>query len=115
MNQKRLYHITTEQDWHQAGERGWYEIPSLAGEGFIHCSYINQVTDTANRYYPGVKGLVLLEIDPGKLDSRWVAEPSTGNDLYPHVYGTINLEAVLRVMPFPPDPDGLFALPRELE
>jgi uncharacterized protein (DUF952 family) len=115
MTKTMLYHITLKSEWQLAGERGWYEAPSLASEGFIHCSYKEQVADTANRYYTGAQGLVLLEIDPAKLDSRWVAEVSTGDALYPHVYGRINLDAVQRVAPFEPQPDGRFGFPGELE
>jgi uncharacterized protein (DUF952 family) len=115
MTKTMIYHITLKSDWQLAGERGWYEASSLANEGFIHCSYQAQVADTANRYYAGVQGMVLLEIDPARLDSRWVEEKSTGDALYPHVYGRINLDAVDRVAPFEPQPDGRFIFPVELE
>jgi uncharacterized protein (DUF952 family) len=110
-----IYHMTLKSEWLLAGERGWYEAPSLVSEGFIHCSYKTQVADTANRYYTGTQGMVLLEVDPARLDSRWVEEKSTGDALYPHVYGRINLNAVQRVVPFEPQPDGRFVFPVELE
>ena len=115
MNNLLIYHMTSESEWLLAGERGWYEAPSLVKDGFIHCSYKDQVAGTANRYYFGVKGMVLLEIDPGKLDCRWVEEKSTGDALYPHVYGRINLTAVQRVAPFEPRLDAKFIFPVELE
>jgi uncharacterized protein (DUF952 family) len=115
MIDNKLYHITLNNEWFLAGKRGWYEAPSLGTEGFIHCSFKNQVADTANRYYAGTRGLVLLVIDPARLDSRWVEEKSTGDALYPHVYGRINLSAVQRVVPFEPGPDGKFQFPVELE
>ncbi len=108
-----LYHITLNSDWEKARERGWYDAHSLESEGFIHCSYKSQVVDTANRYYAGTRGLVLLEIDPARLESRWVEEKSTGDALYPHVYGRINLPAVQRVIPFEPGSDGTFQFPAE--
>jgi uncharacterized protein (DUF952 family) len=115
MNTQIIYHMTQESEWQLAVERGWYEAPSLASEGFIHCSYKDQVTDTASRYYTGVRGMVLLEIDPGKLESRLVEERSTGDALYPHLYGRLNLGAVLRVADFEPRPDGSFIFPAELD
>jgi uncharacterized protein (DUF952 family) len=109
-----LYHITQSADWLKARAQGWYEAPSLESEGFIHCSFKEQVVDTAGRYYAGITGLVLFEIDPEELESRWVAEPSTDDALFPHVYGRINLDAVQRVAAFEPLPGGNFIFPAEL-
>jgi len=111
---EHFYHIAWMDDWMLAERQGWYDAPSLAAEGFIHCSFRNQVVDTAGRYYAGSKCLVLLEIDPVKIQSHWVAEKSTGDALYPHVYGRINLDAVIRVASFEPQPDGSFIFPAEL-
>jgi len=111
---EHFYHIAWMDDWMLAERQGWYDAPSLAVEGFIHCSFKNQVVDTAGRYYAGSKCLVLLEIDPVKIQSHWVAEKSTGDALYPHVYGRINLDAVIRVASFEPQPDGSFIFPAEL-
>ena len=110
-----IYHITQESEWLAAVEQGYYATPTLTNEGFIHCSFRDQVTDTAGRYYAGTHGLVLLEIDPEVLACRWVVEPSTGEELFPHVYGRINLNAVRKVVPFEPHPDGKFIFPVELE
>ena len=110
-----FYHITQESEWLAAVDQGYYTAPTSASEGFIHCSFRNQVADTAGRYYAGMHGLVLLEIDPEALACRWVVEPSTGEELFPHVYGRINLDAVRRVVPFIPHPDGKFIFPAELE
>jgi len=77
---------------------------------------------TADKYYAGVRGLVLLVIDPAKVKVGVREEPSgswllenpdvshelyTG-ELYPHIYGAINLDAVLRVVAYEPDSDGVF-------
>lgn len=113
-NTQLIYHITWMDDWMMAERQGWYDAPSLASDGFIHCSYKDQVIDTAGRYYAGNTCLVLLEIDPAKLQSRLKAEKSTDDALFPHVYGRINLDAVLRVAGFEPQPDGSFIFPMEL-
>jgi uncharacterized protein (DUF952 family) len=95
-----IYHITTKTEWNKAKKRGFYEHPSLKEEGFIHCSEELQVAGVLERYFQGMTGLVKLVIDTGKLKSHYVQEwsPST-RDTYPHVYGTINTDAVLRVEP----------------
>jgi uncharacterized protein (DUF952 family) len=91
-----IYHITTAADWIAAQQKGFYESPSLQSEGFIHCSQENQVAGVLERYFAGKNDLVKLVIDTDKLASRFVFEwsPSTA-DTFPHVYGVINLNAVL--------------------
>ncbi len=109
MSDSTFLHITHRETWLKAQETGSYTADSLASEGFIHCSTPAQIVDTANRYYKGVRGLLLLEIDAAKLKSpvRW-ENLVGGTDLFPHIYGPLNLDAVLRTIPFEPGPDGIF-------
>ena len=95
-----IYHITTKAAWQKAIERGIYETPSLTNEGFIHCSQAGQVKGVLSRYYAGQEDLVKLEIDTDKLTSRFIYEwsPSTA-DTFPHVYGPVNIEAVVASEP----------------
>lgn len=109
-----IYHITSLTDWEQALEVGQYTAASLNHEGFIHASNREQVTDTANLYYRGQTGLVLLEIDPSRLAAELRYEQGTGHtepQLFPHLYGPLNLDAVMQVLPFDPQPDGTFCFP----
>jgi uncharacterized protein (DUF952 family) len=116
----RIYHITTHGEWQQAQTDGQYTTPSLQSEGFIHCSTSAQVLQVANAFYRDVPHLVLLCIEPEKLstDLKWEApvHPSAHADapsdsqLFPHVYGTINLDAVEAVVDFPQDENG-FSVP----
>ena len=79
-------------------KKGFYEVSSLQQEGFIHCSEEEQVNGVLQRYFGGQKGLVKLEIDTEKLTSRFVYEWSTTTqDTFPHIYGPINLDAVIAV------------------
>jgi uncharacterized protein (DUF952 family) len=48
------------------------------------------------RYYPGVDEVVVLTIDTERLMSRVVNEASTANDIYPHIYGPVNRDAIVR-------------------
>lgn len=107
---ERIYHIARQKDWQDALEFGEYLAASLGSEGFIHCSTQTQVVDTANRYFEGVSDLVLLVIDPIQTASEIRYEPS-GNDLYPHIYGPLNLDAIVDVFPFAPDATGHFQFP----
>ena len=120
-----IYHITTRTDWQQAQQQGHYSASSLADEGFIHCSTLSRVTQVANAFYTGQENLLLLAINTAQLTAplKWEApahpaDHDTATDalpddanLFPHVYGAINLDAVERVLDFPPGSDGHFQLP----
>ena len=103
-----IFHITSTVAADAARASASYEDPSLAGEGFIHCSFREQVARVANAFYSGRTDLVLLEIDPGRLSSELRIEPGTDapDDLFPHVYGRVNWDAVVAVHPFEEGPEG---------
>lgn len=105
-----LYHITTRTEAERAAANGEYEPAAFAREGFIHCSYRDQVVAVANRLFRGRPDLVLLEIDPAKLTCRVVDENlEGGTELYPHVYGRVPTMAIVRMLSFDCGPDGRFA------
>jgi uncharacterized protein (DUF952 family) len=112
-----ILHLTTQAAWSAAQAGGKYAADSLAGQGFIHCSKVAQVLRVANVFYPGQHGLVLLVIDPVLLKSelRWEPGADLATELFPHVYGPINLDAVVQVIDFEPAVDGKFYLPKSLE
>jgi uncharacterized protein (DUF952 family) len=112
-----ILHILRRADWKAALARGVYAPASLATEGFIHCSTTHQIVHTANRYYRGQPGLILLCIDESRLETGPTYEPPkpaldrTLASLFPHLYGPLNLDAVVRVIDFPSDADGTFRMP----
>lgn len=90
-----IYHITSTQQWTEAQAKGFYEAPSLHTEGFIHCSKKHQVDGVLKRYYTGKTDLVKLIIDADKLTSLLQYDmASSVNEIFPHVHGPINLDAV---------------------
>jgi uncharacterized protein (DUF952 family) len=95
-----VYHVTTKAEWNKAVQQGFYEAPSLTGEGFIHCSQEHQVAGVLERYFEGQTDLVKLVIDTDKLSSKFVFDwsPSMA-DTFPHIYGPINPDAVISVIP----------------
>jgi uncharacterized protein (DUF952 family) len=110
-----IYHITSRRAWREAQQRGDYRVESLETEGFIHCSTDAQVLPVAEKYYPGQRNLLVLKIDPTLLSSdlRW--EPPSGGtpppgvpagEPFPHVYGPIDLDAIVQVFDLETDPDG---------
>ncbi len=114
--------MTTRKAWIEATRLGQYSVPSLQEEGFIHASTVSQVLPVAAKFYKGMTGLLLLEIDPKRLTSEMKWEPPTGGslpgvpegDAFPHIYGPINLDAVIQVLDFAPDENGEFHLPASL-
>ena len=102
-----LVHLCSSEDWARAQDSGDYRADTLETAGFIHFSKPGQILKVANQYYPAAGNMLLLWIDPTKLvsDLRW--EASDG-DLFPHLYGPLNLDAVVAESEFPPDADGVF-------
>lgn len=117
-----IVHVTTRKAWIEATRAGQYTVPSLQTDGFIHASTTKQVLPVAAKFYKGLSGLILLEIDPKRLTSELKWEPPTGGplpgvpegDAFPHIYGPINLDAVVQVLDFEPDANGDFHLPASL-
>lgn len=96
-----VYHIVLPEDW-AAFDTGLYTAKSLETEGFIHCSFAEQLDGVIERYYSGADEIVILEIETDALMSRLVKEPSTNDEIYPHIYGPINRAAIVRVLSEPP-------------
>jgi len=94
-----IYHIALAADWEAAKATGFYNHPSLKNEGFIHCSLENQVSGVLERYFPGREKLIKLKIDTDKLTGKLVFDWSKSNaDTFPHVYGPINLDAIVEAI-----------------
>ena len=93
-----IYHVSTNEEWQTALQQGFYEVPSLAEEGFIHCSKMEQVAGVLERYYKDQLGLLLLHIDESKLNVplKYELAPSV-NEEFPHIYGRLNLDAIAEV------------------
>jgi uncharacterized protein (DUF952 family) len=101
----RIYHIAVRADWERALTDGVYTRSSvdktLAEEGFIHASTAAQVPVVAAAYYRDAPDLVLLVIDTERVGPELRYEQVPGQpDPYPHIYGPLNLDAVLETRPF---------------
>ena len=78
--------------------QGFYEAESFKKEGFIHASKENQVQGVLKRYYKNQPNLLLLHIDENKLTAPLRYElASSVNEEFPHIYGQLNLGAVIKV------------------
>ncbi|MDL9947724.1 DUF952 domain-containing protein [Gordonia sp. ABSL11-1] len=107
-----LLHLCTVTEWDAARESGRREPDSFADDGFIHLSAPRQVHLPANRLFAGRTDLVLLVIDPHRLSAPVVWESGVPSDpdgmRFPHLYGTLPVDAVVDVRLYPPGPDGTF-------
>lgn len=111
MTDATILHITTDAGWAAAQADGRLVSPSLAEEGFIHCSTRAQVEATANRIFRGTGDLLLLEVDVARLTAplKWERATDVGDE-FPHIYGPLNLDAVVGTTPLPEDPDAGYTL-----
>lgn len=116
VNPDLIFHMCREDEWCEAQARGAYEGSSQdKADGFIHFSSGAQLRGSAAKHRAGQDGLVLLSVDPGKLSTgalKW--EASRNNQLFPHLYGTLPIAAVVRADPLTLGDDGLHIFPDAL-
>lgn len=111
-----ILHIATLKDWERAQKNGEYKVESLDKQGFIHCSKPEQVIKVANFLFKGREDLILLSIDPSKVQSEIKYEaPEQAEEKYPHIYGPLNLNAVDTTYSFKPNYQGYFDLPDSIK
>jgi uncharacterized protein (DUF952 family) len=111
-----IFHIARQSLWQEAVADGHYRQSTidrtLDEEGFIHASGAEQLQGVADRYYQDVpEALVLLVIDPARLDVPLVHESPPGRDeTFPHIYGPLPVTAVVEARPLERNADGRVVL-----
>ncbi|MGZ4520924.1 MAG: DUF952 domain-containing protein [Mycobacteriaceae bacterium] len=110
-----LLHMCTDAQWHLALDAGEIRAESPDPQRFLHLSTPQQVHLPANRLYSGRTDLVLLCVDPGRLDSEIRWEPGIPGDpasmRFPHLYGPLPTASVVAVLDYRPDATGHFEPP----
>ncbi|MFI9380985.1 DUF952 domain-containing protein [Kutzneria sp. NPDC052558] len=113
-----ILHICSRDEWDAAEQEGALVPASLDEVGFVHCSDFGTVSIPANAVFAGRDDLLLLVVDPAALDApvRWEpgVPPHPAGIWFPHVYGPINVEAVVAAVEFTQSDEGGFHLPKEL-
>ena len=109
-----ILHITPRDRWETAKNTGTYRSDSLSTEGFIHCSTLAQVIGSANRFFRQQTDLVILIIDADRVTSEIKYEGADPQNLFPHIYGNLNIDAVTQSLDLETNSDGLFIMPKEL-
>ena len=105
-----LYHIYLDGELHSCSSDGEYRPHSLASEGFIHLSSDTQLLATAERYYSGATDPWVARVEVRRLRAVLRFE-SVRDDLYPHLYGALNLDAVVERVPLLRDANGRYLHP----
>jgi uncharacterized protein (DUF952 family) len=110
MVQGPIYHLALAGDWEREQPHAYSMSTlgrSLDDEGFVHCSFRDQVQQIADMVYAGRADVVLLEIDPARLVPPVQVESlDRGGESFPHIYGPVNRNAVVRVTPLAVLGDG---------
>lgn len=107
-----IYKIVPASLWQSARQAGSFGgAPVDIADGFIHFSTAEQAPETAAKHFAGQTDLLLIAIDGAALGEALVYEPSRGGQLFPHLYGTLCLDAVVWERPLPLDADGNHRFP----
>jgi uncharacterized protein (DUF952 family) len=111
-----IYKIVPKDLWTEAEAAGVFGgAPIDLTDGFIHFSTSAQVRRTAELYFKGQDGLLLVAVNGDKLGDALKYEPSRGGDLFPHLYAPLPLDAVLWKKPMPMREDGLHDFPEGID
>jgi uncharacterized protein (DUF952 family) len=105
------YHLIAQHEWEALDPAADYAPESLAREGFIHnTDGAQELAATANRFFRDrTEPYVVLVIERAR-----VRAPIRYDDprrVYSHIYGPLNRDAVVRVLPMPRALDGTFLPP----
>lgn len=114
MEGKIILHCMTAKQWNICKNDFAWGQRNLDVEGFIHCSTIEFFWRVAPNFADTKDELVLLCIDEDKLTSPVKYEDGDNcGRLYPHIYGLINNDAVVDVLPYRRDAQGGYIKPPE--
>jgi len=107
-----IYKICPAAAWREAERLGIYRgSADDARDGYIHFSTASQVAGTARKFFAGQSGLLLIEVDADALGDALRWERSRNDELFPHLYGALDLGAVLRVIGMQARADGGHDIP----
>jgi len=90
-----IYKIFRAEEWQALQANGeTLGAPIDLTDGYVHFSTKEQAAETAEKYFSGIEGLVLLAVDSELCDKiKW--ELSRGGALFPHLYRALRLDDVL--------------------
>ena len=109
---RKIYKIAPASAWREAERHGVYRgSADDIRDGFIHFSTAAQVAETARKHFTGQAGLFLIEVDADALGDSLRWEPSRNDEMFPHLYGELDLGAVTAVLELRVRSDGTHEIP----
>jgi uncharacterized protein (DUF952 family) len=107
-----IYKVVSETVWSEAVQRGEFAGSQIdLSDGYIHFSTADQVVETVRKHFTGQDGLLLVTVDADKLGSALKWETSRGGALFPHLYGSLPLSAVVQSQSLPLGSDAQHQFP----
>jgi uncharacterized protein (DUF952 family) len=107
-----IYKITSASAWREAERQGVYRgSADDLRDGYIHFSTASQVAETARKHYFGQTGLFLVAVDAHALGEALRWEASRNDELFPHLYGELDLGAVTAILDMRARSDGYHDIP----
>ena len=106
----KITKVITRKNWEAFKLKGELNEQSLIDEGFIHCSFLHQSIEVANKYFKNESEVILLILNPNLIDAEIKYELASNGQEYPHIYGALNVDSVSEVVPFEKQADGSFHL-----
>ena len=108
----KIYKICPASAWREAERQGVYSgSADDARDGFIHFSTAAQVPETLRKHYFGQRALFLVEVDGEALGAELRWERSRNEELFPHLYGELDLGAVTAILDLRARADGSHDVP----
>ena len=108
----QIYKICPASAWREAERQGVYRgSRDDVRDGYIHFSTAAQVNETARKHYFGQTGLFLIEVDADALGAALRWERSRNDELFPHLYGELDLGAVTGIYDMRARSDGTHDIP----
>ncbi|MGA2058346.1 MAG: DUF952 domain-containing protein [Bradyrhizobium sp.] len=108
----KIYKICPASAWREAERQGVFRGSAVdVRDGFIHFSTASQVEETARKHFAGQTGLFLIAIDVDALGNALRWERSRNDELFPHLYGELDLGAVRGIYTMRMRSDGSHDIP----
>ena len=102
-----VFKIVATDEWRAAEAAGLFAGAAIdRADGYIHFSAVDQVAETAAKWFKGRGDLTLVAVDAEQLGPALRWEASRGGALFPHLYGALPLSAVVWSRPLPLQADG---------
>lgn len=110
-----ILHCMEQQKWNEIKHKKSYGKEHIEREGYIHCSPVEYFWRVAPNFIDVQAALILLCIESDKVEAeiKWEDGDNCGKE-YPHLYGELNIDSIINVLPFIKDRDNSFLLNDEL-